>query len=57
MVIGETSGQLLDDDAALTPLGAVEVKGKVQPVTAYLVSDSAHPLPEDGQPGVPGATS
>jgi class 3 adenylate cyclase len=39
VVIGETTRQLLDDDAALTPLGAVEVKGKQQPVTAYLVSD------------------
>ena len=57
VIIGETTRQLLDDDAALTPLGAVEVKGKVKPVTAYLVSDSAQPLPEDGQPGVPGATS
>jgi adenylate cyclase len=44
VVIGESTRQLIDDDEALTPLGAIEVKGKQQPVTAYLVRDSA-PLP------------
>ncbi len=41
VVIGESTRQLIDDDDALTPLGAIEVKGKQQPVTAYLVRDSA----------------
>jgi class 3 adenylate cyclase len=44
VVIGESTRHLIDDDEALTPLGAIEVKGKQQPVTAYLVRDSA-PLP------------
>ena len=41
LVVGETTRQLLDDDASLTPLGAVEVKGKRHPVTAYLVAPPA----------------
>jgi class 3 adenylate cyclase len=39
LVVGETTRQLLDDDASLTPLGAIEVKGKRHPVTAYLVAE------------------
>jgi adenylate cyclase len=51
VVIGETTRQLLDDDASLTPLGAVQVKGKQHPVTAYLVHDSTRPQLEDGDAG------
>jgi class 3 adenylate cyclase len=51
VVIGETTRQLLDDDASLTPLGAVQVKGKQHPVTAYLVRDSTRPQLEDGDTG------
>jgi class 3 adenylate cyclase len=40
VVIGETTRSLLDDDSMLTPLGAMEVKGKRYPVTAYLVQES-----------------
>ena len=40
MVIGETTRGLLDDDSMLTALGAMEVKGKKHPVTAYLVNSS-----------------
>ncbi|HEU4330557.1 MAG TPA: adenylate/guanylate cyclase domain-containing protein, partial [Lapillicoccus sp.] len=40
VVIGETTRGLIDDDSILIALGAVEVKGKRQPVTAYLVDSS-----------------
>jgi class 3 adenylate cyclase len=40
VVIGETTRSLLDDDSMLTALGAVVVKGKQHPVTAYLVNGS-----------------
>ena len=39
VVIGEKTRELLEDDTGLTPLGAIEVKGKQHPVTAYLVDD------------------
>jgi adenylate cyclase len=48
VVVGETTRDLLDDDDMLTSLGSVEVKGKREPVTAYLVRASSHPVPEDG---------
>ena len=48
VVVGETTRDLLDDDDMLTSLGSVEVKGKRDPVTAYLVRASSHPVREDG---------
>jgi adenylate cyclase len=51
VVIGETTRKLLADDDMLTSLGSVEVKGKREPVTAYLVQNSSHPVREDGSSG------